>query len=71
VSKRPRRIETVPRADIQGDANNGETYWVREEGVQMTKTGAQSSLEKITIAQVEEMCKKMKYTKQSPVITQT
>jgi len=44
----------VPRAEVQGGAKNGETSWAREEGEHMTKSGVQTSYEKITTTQEVE-----------------
>jgi hypothetical protein len=69
VSKRPRRTKTVPEAEVQGDAKNGKSYWTKEEGEQMTKSGVQPSPKKITAMHVEETHKNIKYTKKAPIIT--
>jgi len=59
------------RTDSQHDAKKGDTSQVGNERVQVTMSGAQPSQTKRKTTQVEETRKKMKYTKEDPVMTLT
>jgi hypothetical protein len=60
----------VPREDIQKDAKKGDTSQADEEGAQVMMSGVQPSQKKEPQRRWRRR-KKMKYTKEGPVITLT
>jgi hypothetical protein len=71
VPKILRRIEKVTKTDSQQDAKRGDTSQAAKERVHATMSDVQPSQTKRNTMQVEEMCKKMKDTKEDPFITLT